>query len=112
MSEPKLKGDLNAIKLWHLMVSSSDEKEQAYLARLSAAATQYGIVYFTDMVTERETGKSQTTWVMEWRPEEQEWEFSRFLIPDGAKEVSDRIRDFVLEDEIVEMDIEDLEEEG
>ena len=110
MSDPKLKGDLNAIKLWYLMASSNDEKEKEYMTKLNSAALQYGKVWFTDIITERETGEAQTTWMMEWRPDSYEWEFSKFLQPSGAEEVTDRIKKFEISEEVNEIDTDDLVE--
>lgn len=110
MTAPTMVGNKNGIKLWTMMSTSTDEEEKSFFARLGNAASQYGKVYFTDCVTQRETKKNQVIWLLQWDGKKSQWEVSNFLTPIGASEVTERMKEPVIEntEEVVEVDIDDI----
>lgn len=109
MSQINMVGDEYGIRLWELMSKSADTEEQAYFQRLNTAASQYGKVYFTDVVTQRETKKNQTTWELIWDGTNSRWNVSAFLIPSGVDKISDRLKDDVVEIEVDDGEWEDID---
>lgn len=99
-----LVGDKNGIELWELMNKSNDPEEQQYLIDLNNAATKYGVIWFKDSVTQRNTGKNQTIWRMEWNGKQ--WEVSKFMTPKGASDVTPRMKP--QEEVIIELDLSDI----
>jgi len=106
MAEVEIKGHEAGVRLWNLMASSTDAEEQAYYKRLASAASQFGRVWFTDSVTQRETKKNQTIWSMEWHAQNAVWIVDKFLVPDKATEISPRLQ----EEEVIEIDDEEWED--
>ncbi len=84
-------GNANGIKLWELMSNTQDKSEAEYFKMLSVAASKYGKVFFVDSVTERNTKENQVTWSMVWDPSKSVWEVSKFHVPRGAVEATDRL---------------------
>lgn len=89
-------GDKDGVRLWNLMSQTEDPVEREYFNRISRAATEYGSVWFTDIVTQRETKRNQTFFFMNWAPDKNKWEVSLFMIPEGANK---NTRDTADEDE-------------
>lgn len=107
MSETNMIGEANGIKLWNLMSTSDDAGEQSYFRSVQAAASKYGRVWFSDIVTQRETGKNQVIWEMNWDGNQSNWVVTKFHVCEGASEITPRmIADDV--EEIVELDINDI----
>lgn len=97
-------GDSEGIKLIGLMAQSQDELEKEYFNRINQAATKYGQVWFTDTVAQKKTGKNQAIFYMVWEAQDQKWNVSLFMLPEGAsKEIADRT-------EVVEVEDGDWEE--
>jgi len=84
-------GDSFGVALWNLMAQSNDDGEKLYFSTLSEAATQYGKVWFTDIVTRRETKENQTTFQMEWDVGNDQWVVDVFVVPIGADTSTERI---------------------
>jgi hypothetical protein len=104
MTDVKFVGDPDGIALWYLMNSSTDKIEQEYIKSVAAAAIKYGKVYFTDIVTQRESKmNNQTTWMMIWDENKIEWNISLFHIPNGAPRRSKR-----LSSEPIELSVDDI----
>jgi len=95
------------------MAASQDAEEYATFVRLSTAANKYGKIWFTDVVTQRETKQNQVMWMMVWNAIKAQWEVSNFLTPAGALEITKRMRQPVIEqtDEVIEINIDDLVED-
>lgn len=106
MTDVSIIGDESGIALWNLMRCTEDEVERAYFTHLNSAASEFGSIWFTDSITQRESKSNQTIWGMKWNGEQ--WEVSRFHIPEGAEAVTARIRGEEPIEESVELDIEDL----
>lgn len=100
MTESNIKGNDAGVRLWSLMSASDDPSEQEYFRRLSDAATKFGQVWFTDMITQTAQNRNQTIWRMFWNRDDQFWSIERFLIPEGAEEMSPRL----IENKTVESD--------
>ena len=98
MSESRVIGDPDGIKLWSIMSKSDDSSEQEIFKRLNSVAPLSGRVFFSDIVTQRELNSNQTIWKLEWNGKS--WEISLFHIPDGAKRVSDRVANFGVEKKV------------
>lgn len=92
-SVPGVIGDTDGIKLWTLMAGSQDAREQQYFRQLQTAASQWGEVYFSDLLTQISTEKNQTTWRMYWDAPQNSWNVVLFHIPEGAERVSPRVTD-------------------
>lgn len=102
-------GNETGVALWNLMVNTEDELEKAYFARLNTAASQFGTVWFSDTVTQRETKKNQTVWQLTWHADKSEWEVTRFHIPDDVKESTQRIDQFKYNtEEVIELSLDDI----
>jgi len=104
MTDVKMVGDPEGIKLWSLMSSSSDEGEQEYFKRINAAASKYGSVWFTDVVAERKTSSSQAIFSLKWQGKKNQWEVATFFIPQGGtKKIGSRDEewDLVNPDDVV-----------
>lgn len=99
-------GDKNGIALWNLMASTDDDLEREYFTRLNGAASKFGSVWFTDIVTQRENKNNQTIWSMKW--DGKQWEISRFYVPKGIEVVTERIRGAQAEEELIELDNNDI----
>ena len=102
----KLVGNPNGIKLWNMMSESEDASEQEYFNRLNHAATKHGVVWFTDTVEQKRTGKNQTFFQLTWYDDKKEWEVSLFLVPEGgSEEIRDRHDDDweYIDPEIIEL---------
>jgi hypothetical protein len=90
-SVPGVVGDADGIRLWTLMASTTDAREQDYFRRLQTAASQYGEVYFSDLLTQIETGKNQTTWRMHWVADQNNWNVVVFHVPMGQPKLNERL---------------------
>ncbi|KKM66240.1 hypothetical protein LCGC14_1483220 [marine sediment metagenome] len=106
MTNINIIGDKNGIILWNLMASTDDELEREYFTRLNGAASKFGSIWFTDIITQRKSKNNQTIWNMKW--DGTQWEISRFYVPKRAKEVTARIRGAQLEEELIELDTDDV----
>lgn len=93
MSEVTITGDPVGIKLWNLIAASTDPEEARYREQLNGAAMTYGKVYFTDLVTQREEQRNQTSWCMEWLPHKSTWRVSLFMVPEGTEKANNRLKD-------------------
>jgi len=92
MITPTITGNKNGIKLWEMMAASTDEEEKSYFSRLNGIASQYGKIYFTDYITQRETKRNQVIWCMLWNVKENQWEVSNLITPVGASEITKRMK--------------------
>ncbi len=102
-------GNRNGVALWNLMAASDDELEQDYFARLNAAASKFGTVWFNDIVTQRNTRNNQTVWQLTWHADKSHWEITKFHTPEGAQESTDRIDQFRFDtEEVIELGIDDI----
>ena len=110
MSETNMVGNENGILLWSLMSSSKNKVEKEFFKRLSAAASAHQKVWFSDIVTQIETNKNQTVWQMTWKADENVWEFTKFHAPEGAVDVTPRMKRFQQngDPDLFEIDLEDL----
>ena len=80
-------GDENGISLWNKMAVSPFPEEISYFNSLSAAAQQYGKIYFYDCVTQAQQRLiNQARYCMEW--DGNNWNVSLFLLPENAKIIS------------------------
>jgi hypothetical protein len=101
-------GDENGIALWNLMAVSNNKSEQEYFTNLNLAATTYGTIWFSDFITQMETKSNQTIWQMIWHGDQYKWEVIKFHVPKGAEVVTERIRQFRIENEIIELSADDI----
>ena len=109
MSQENIIGNKSGVALWNMMSASEDEFEKQYFKRINAAATKFGKVWFTDTVTQRETRKNQTVWQMTWLSSKSVWEVTRFHVPSEAKEVTDRIIDYLYpKEQVIELTAADI----
>ncbi len=104
MTAPKMVGDADGIKLWNIMAASDDDGEKECFISLNNSAVKYGIVWFNDIITQRNMKMNQTSWKMEWDNKESQWKVSLFHIPEGVNKVSDRIASFGQEPKEVNFD--------
>lgn len=87
-------GDPEGIKLWNLMSHTEDPSERKYFERINRAATEYGSVWFTDIIAQRETKRNQAFFYMNYSQKQNAWEISLFMVPEGAKkEIRNRDED-------------------
>lgn len=94
MTQSNIKGNPEGIKLWNLMASSEDPEEQKYFSRLQTAASKFGSVWFTDIITQRNTSRNQTFFSLKWDEKDKLWNVSLFHVPEGAsKQIEDRVVD-------------------
>jgi len=92
-------GDPEGIKLWNLMSQTEDPMEREYFERINRAATEYGSVWFTDVIAQRDTKKNQAFFFMNWSQDKNTWDISLFMVPEGAaKEIRSRDEDDVWEE--------------
>lgn len=83
-------GDSEGVKLWDMMSRTTDPSEKEYFERLSRAASNHGVVWFTDIVAERHSGK-QPFFQLSWEQKNNQWRVSLFMIPEGAtKDIDER----------------------
>ncbi|KKL58399.1 hypothetical protein LCGC14_2225740 [marine sediment metagenome] len=94
MTTPNMIGDADGVKLWNMIATSNDAGEKEYFISLNNAASKYGVAWFYDSVTQRNTKMNQTSWKMEWDNKTSQWKISLFHIPEGVKKVSERIASF------------------
>lgn len=104
----RIYGDENGIALWNLMATSNNRLEQEYFTRLNLAASTYGTIWFSDLITQTETKLNQTTWQMTWHADQFDWEVTKFHVPEGAEIATERVRRFRIENEIIELDADDI----
>lgn len=107
MESPKIIGDQDGIDLWNLMFSSADTAERAYVVSVSNAASQHGIVWFTDIVTQYSKKlNNQAIWRMEWNGNNNQWEINLFHLPEGASKRSPRLS--AVEPEWIDVSVDDI----
>ena len=105
MTDTSIEGHEAGVRLWNLMAGTQDAEERGYFNRLSQAATQYGQVWFTDSITQKETRRNQTVWFMFWDVNKAKWIVNLFLVPEGADEVNDRLLPEIELEDILWQDI-------
>ena len=102
-------GNENGIALWNLMAMSNYQEEKDYFVRLNVAASKFGTVWFTDIITQQENKNNQTTWQLSWNHDNNNWNISNFHTPEYAKEVTQRIKDFRYKEiAVIEIDVNDI----
>jgi len=109
MAEVTISGDDLGIKLWNLISESTDPEEMRYRELLNKAAVTYGKICFTDLITQREERRNQTSWWLEWVPAKSTWKVSLFMVPEGATRGSKRLLDPVDTIDIDDTDWEDID---
>jgi hypothetical protein len=107
METPKIVGDQDGIDLWNLIYNTTDALEKAYCDSINNAATKFGLVWFTDTVTQRSKKlNNQAVWRMEWNGKDNQWEINLFHLPEGASKRSPRLE--TAEPEWIDVSVDDI----
>lgn len=77
-------GNEEGIKLWGLMYNSKDDEEIKYFKKLNDVCAEHGSVWFTDMIAERDSGKSQLMFFMQWSSSKKLWNITLFNAPQNV----------------------------